>query len=85
MIENINIERNKEIRENWLKKRNNKRQIYKNFEKFLMSLEEALKDLDDPVDKKKILLTIKKVKRIQKKYYVPSTVELVMSRRKRKE
>jgi hypothetical protein len=67
----------KEIgQEVWLKKREKKGHIYHSVSQCVISLEDMLGYVDDAYQKYLIENEIKKLKKIQKEYYVPSMLKI---------
>ena len=82
MITDINVERNNERIEEFNSDRQYKKDMYMKCDNVCLIIEDMLEVVNNPIDKIKLNLYLKKVRHMQKKYYVPSNVELMMSRRK---
>lgn len=64
------------MQELWLEKRKKKGQIYRSLDEYALFLESMLDSIDDDYEKWLIERELKKLKKLQKKYYVPSILEL---------
>lgn len=58
--------------------RNKKANIYHAFSEYIFCLERSLKDENDPYKRIEIERELEKLKKEQKKYYVPSMLELAV-------
>lgn len=62
----------------WEEKRNKKGNIYKAFADYILCLEKSLETEEDSYKRYLIEQEIKKLKKEQKKYYVPSILEMAV-------
>ncbi len=63
----------------WRNQNEKKAKIYSAFREYIECLENSLKNEDDPLKKISLQREIKKLKKEQKKYYVPSVLEMNLS------
>ncbi|MCI6265776.1 MAG: hypothetical protein MR598_02890 [Erysipelotrichaceae bacterium] len=63
------------MQELWLEKRKKKGQIYRSLAEYALFLESMLDSMDDDYEKWLIERELKKLKKLQKEYYVPSLLE----------
>lgn len=59
----------------WLEKRKKKGQIYRSLNEYALFLESMLDSMDDDYEKWLIEKELKKIRNLQKQYYVPSLLE----------
>lgn len=69
---------NKQMKD-WEKQRDKKGNIYKAFSEYILCLEDLLENEDDSYKRYLIEQEIKELKKEQKKYYVPSMLEIAVS------
>ena len=64
------------VQELWLEKRKKKGQIYRSLDEYALFLESMLDSINDDYEKWLIERELKKLRKLQKKYDVPSILEL---------
>jgi len=75
-ILSYDFSKNKEIREQWLKQKEKKHNIYVAISEYIEFLENSIKDKNDSYQIYLIEKEIKKLKKEREKYYVPSILAM---------